>query len=232
MTRTAAYLRVSTEEQANEGLSLQAQEARLRAYTAMRDLDLVELITDPGVSAGRPLDRRDGGRRLLQLVRRRQVEVVVAYKLDRLFRDCADCLPVTRIWDNAGIALHLIDLGGQAIDTTSAMGRFFLTVMAAAAELELNQIRERTAAAMAHKRACGEYTGGEPPYGWRVAEDGVMLRPHLNEQRAITTGRTLRASGLSLRKVGAELEDLGILPRSGRAWHAKTVRGLLASEAA
>jgi len=50
MTRTAAYLRVSTEEQANEGLSLRAQEARLRAYSAMRDLDLVELITDPGVS--------------------------------------------------------------------------------------------------------------------------------------------------------------------------------------
>jgi len=232
MTRTAAYLRVSTEEQANEGLSLRAQEARLRAYCAMRDLDLVELIADPGVSAGRPLDRRDGGRRLLELVRRRQVGVVVAYKLDRLFRDCADCLTVTRAWDNTGIALHLIDLGGQAVDTTSAMGRFFLTVMAAAAELELNQIRERTAAAMALKRDRGEYTGGEPPYGWRVAEDGVALRPHFEEQQAISTGRTLRATGLSLRKVGAELEGLGILPRSGRGWHAKTVRGLLASEAA
>ena len=59
----------------------------------------------------------------------------VQTKLDRLFRNCQDCLQVTALWDRLGISLHLIDLGGQAIDTSSAMGRFFLTVMGGAAEI-------------------------------------------------------------------------------------------------
>ena len=173
MPAAVAYLRVSTEEQATEGVSLGAQEAKLRAYCAMRGLELAELVVDPGVSAGKPLASRPGGERLLALVRSRRVRHVVAFKLDRLFRDCANCLDVTRAWDRAGVSLHLVDLGGQAVDTSSAMGRFFLTVMAGAAELERNQVAERTRFAMRHKHDRGEFNGGQPRYGYRVADDGV-----------------------------------------------------------
>ena len=68
----------------------------------------------------------------------------MACKLDRLFRDAADCLNVTKHWDKRNIALHLIDVGGQTIDTSSSMGRFFLTMMAGVAEMERNLIRDRT----------------------------------------------------------------------------------------
>ena len=123
------YLRVSTQEQATEGISLETQEAKLRAYCALRGLTIVKVIIEAGVSAGKPLDEREGGHELLTLVRRREVAHVVSYKLDRLFRDCADCLTVTAAWDKHGVSLHLVDLGGQTLDTSTAMGRFFLTVM-------------------------------------------------------------------------------------------------------
>ncbi len=230
--KAVAYVRVSTEEQATEGVSLDAQEATLRNYCAMRGLELAEVVVDAGVSAGKHLDTRDGGARLLSLVQRGKVQAVVTYKLDRLFRDASDCLAVTAQWDKAGVALHLVDLGGQSVDTSSAMGRFFLTIMAGAAEMERNLIRERTSAAMQHKASKREYTGGHAPYGWTVGPDGTHLVADEAEQRIIAAARTLREQGLSLRKVGAALTADGILPRSGGQWNPKTVRDLLEATAA
>lgn len=165
-TRAVGYCRVSTTEQAAEGLSLDAQAAAVRAYCTLRNLELVTLLTDPGVSAGTPLAARPAGRELAELVTTRRVGAVVAIRLDRLFRDAGDCLAVTRRWDAAGVALHLLDLGGQTLDTSSAMGRFFLTVMAGAAELERNLVRERTRLSYAHLRNAGVYHASRVPMGY------------------------------------------------------------------
>jgi len=230
--KAAAYVRVSTEEQASGGVSLEAQEATLRAYCTLRGIELVEVIVDAGVSAGKPLHTREGGARLLHLVRTGAVQAVVTYKLDRLFRDAGDCLAVTAGWDKAGVALHLVDLGGQSVDTSSAMGRFFLTIMAGAAEMERNLVRERTAFAMRRKQQRREYTGGHCPYGWTVDADGTHLTVNPDEQNVIAAAKRLREAGLSLAKIGQELERQGMLPRSGGRWHAKTVRDLLKAEVA
>ena len=218
----ALYIRVSTEEQARGGVSLDAQEATLRAYCAMRGLELVELVVDAGVSAGAPLSTRPGGARVLELVRSGAVAGVVAAKLDRLFRDCGDCLAVTREWDKAGVALHLVDMGGQTVDTSTAMGRFFLTVMAGAAELERGMVKERTTAAMAHVKAQGRRVGGVP-YGFRLAADGRTLEADEGEQRVKSAALELRAAGLSLRKVSAELARRGFRARCGGAFLASQV---------
>ena len=210
-----AYVRVSTEEQANEGVSLAAQEARIRAYCSMRGLELVEVITDAGVSAGKPLAAREGGRRVLELVRTRKVNAVVALKLDRLFRNCADCLTVIAGWDKAGVALHLVDIGGSAVDTSSAMGRFFLTVMAGAAELERNQIRERTSMAMKHMASRGEYTGGKVRFGYKLDGSG-KLEAIADELAAVELARSLREQGMSLRAVASELAQAGHVSRAGK----------------
>lgn len=211
----ALYVRVSTEEQARGGVSLAAQEATLRAYCAMRGLELAELVIDAGVSAGEPLAARPGGARVLELVRSGAVSGVVAAKLDRLFRDCGDCLAVTAAWDKADVALHLVDMGGQTVDTSTAMGRFFLTVMAGAAELERGMVSERTAAAMAHCKAQGRRVGAVP-YGCQLAADGRTLEAHEGEAAVIEAVRELRGAGLSLRGVSAELERRGFLSRAGK----------------
>jgi len=222
----AAYIRVSTEEQAREGVSLAAQEQRVRAYCTMRGLDLVAVVIDAGVSAGKPLHKREGGSKVLALLKSGKVQHVVAVKLDRLFRDCADCLEVTRRWDRASVALHLIDLGGQAVDTSSAMGRFFLTVMAGAAEMERNLVSERVKAALAYKRSKGEKLGGDVPFGAKLATDGITLERCPIEARAEELIVALRADGMSIRAIAAHLNSQGV-PSRGKAWHPTTVARLL-----
>jgi len=223
--KAVGYIRVSTEEQAREGVSLEAQEEALRAYCTMRGLTLVELVTDAGVSAGKPLATRDGGSRVLELVKAGEVGAVVAWKLDRLFRDAADCLAVTSRWDSKAVALHLIDLGGQALDTSTAMGRFFLTVMAGAAEMERNLVRERTAAGMAHKKAKGERVG-TVPYGFQLAADGINLVENPDEAQVIARIRMLRAEGMTYQAITDALNEDGT-PARGRRWHLTTVARLV-----
>lgn len=227
MPRAVAYIRVSTTEQATEGISLEAQEARVRAYCEMRGLDLVAVVVDAGVSAGKPLQSREGGRQVLDLVAARECEAVVAFKLDRLFRDCVDCLQTTREWDRKGVSLHLLDLGGQALDTSSALGRFFLTVMAGAAELERAQIGERTSAAMSHKRQNGGYVGGMCPYGFRRSEGGELVEDPA-EQEVISAARAARADGLSLRAVSRELARQGFTARTGKQFAPNQIRRFVA----
>lgn len=217
MTNTIAYCRVSTDEQT---ISLDMQQATLRAYCTMRNLNLVEVITDT-VSAGKPLSSRDGGRRLLDMVRRKKVDAVVAYKLDRLFRDCGDCLQVTRQWEQQGVALHLVDLGGQAVDTSSATGRFFLTVIAGAAEMERNLIRERTRAALQHRRTNRKRTG-QIPYGYQLASDGESLEPLQEEQEVLSLIMQMRQEGKTLRAITTYLNSNSI-PSRGKRWHLTTV---------
>jgi site-specific DNA recombinase len=225
-TPAALYLRVSTSEQVDAGLSLQAQEAKLRAYCELRGLNVAAVVIDAGVSGGKPLSRREGGKEVLDLVQRKAIRAVVSYKLDRLFRNCGDCLMTTAEWDKKGVALHLVDLGGQTLDTSSAMGRFFLTVMGGAAELERGLVIERTVFAMAHKKQLGQRVG-EIPYGSRLDDDGVTLLPHAGEQAVIEAVREARRRGLSQRAIVAELTRQGFTTRKGTAIQLTQVQRIL-----
>src|ERR1035438_6967447 len=143
-TSSLLYLRVSTIEQL-KGVSLDAQEERLRAYCLMTGLEVGpgDVFREEGVSASIPLHKRPCGARLLERVTEGATHVV-ALKLDRLFRDAEDALRQTKAWDRAGVVLHLIDMGGASLSNASAMGRMLLTTMAGFAELERNLVSERT----------------------------------------------------------------------------------------
>lgn len=198
----------------------------------MRGLELAEMVIDAGVSAGKPLASRDGGRRVLERVRDGSVVAVVAYKLDRVFRDCADCLAVVRDWDERDVSFHLVDLGGQTIDTGSAMGRFFLTVMAGAAELERNLIGERTKAALAHLKMADGVKLGPPALGWtrtdvRDHEGRLVVAEVVDEVATVQRIIELRARGTSLRAIAATLTREGRPTKRGGSWRAVTVHGVL-----
>lgn len=222
--RAVGYIRVSTEEQAKDGLSLEAQQAAIESYARFRGLDLNEIFVDAGVTSKVPMERRERGRLFLAAVRPGMA--VIAFKLDRMFRNTVECLSQIEQWERFDIAVHFIDLGGQAVDTRSAMGRFFLTVMAAVAELERNQIGERTAAVKAHQRNNGRFCGGYVPWGFRLGSCGALVVDE-EEQNAILEAKRLRKKGLSFRNIGNKLLERDFRPRQGRSWGPEQIKNLL-----
>lgn len=226
--KAIGYTRVSTVEQADSGLGLEAQAERIKAYCTLKGLYLVEIITDAAVSGGKPLGQREGGERLLTAMRDKRVKAVVMLKLDRGFRDAADCLTTVDQWEKAGIALHVVDLGGNAIDTTSAAGRFMLVVLAGAAEMERNLTRERTRSALAMKKAKGERVGGVP-YGFNLGGDGSTLTRNEAEQAVLADIRQMRTGGMTLQEIAASLTAQSVRTKTGRSakWSHQAIARIL-----
>src|SRR5262245_23891727 len=118
--KALGYLRVSTEDQAAEGMSLPAQRARVAAYAIAHGLDLVEVLSDEGIS-GKRTDNRPGLQEALRRLRKRETGALIVVKLDRLSRSTRDVLDVVEQSGREGWSLHSI---GEHLDTASAMGRF------------------------------------------------------------------------------------------------------------
>jgi site-specific DNA recombinase len=230
-TRAVAYVRVSTDKQADHGVSLDAQEAKVRAYASLYDIDLVEIVVDAGVSA-KTLDR-PGLAKVLGMVKRRTVDAVLVCKLDRLTRSVSDLGRLVEDHfsekkNSSKKAAALLSVEEQ-IDTRTAGGRLVLNVLGSVAQWEREAIGERTKTAMRHKASQGEYTGGKAPYGFQVASDGVHLEECEAEQAVMRIARALRDEGLSLRKVAALLAERGMLTREGNTFAAHQVTRLVAA---
>lgn len=216
---TIGYVRVSTEDQAKEGVSLDNQKSKIEAYCKLKDLDLIEIVEDAGLSA-KDL-RRPGVQKVLKLARKNEIDAIVINKLDRLFRSTVDALETTKMLDRKGVALHSIE---ENLDTSSAMGRFFFTLTAALAEMERRIIGERTKAALAHKRAKRESIGGyAPPYGYDLDETGHLVRNE-HEQKGIRLIKSFHEKGYSLRTICRKLELNRYKTKTGKVdWNPKTV---------
>ena len=221
-TRAIAYVRVSTDKQAEHGVSLDAQRAKLDAYAALYDLDLVAVEVDAASACD--LDRPALTRALAEL-RAGRADALLVVKLDRLTRSVRDLGELVERCTRERWALLSV---GDAVDTRTAAGRLVLNVLASVAQWEREAIGERTAAAMRWKREAGEYTGGAVRYGFRLAADGRTLEADEAEQAVVTVAVELRAAGLSLRAVGDALAARGLMPRTGKRWHAETVKAVLA----
>jgi site-specific DNA recombinase len=224
-TRTIAYIRVSTDKQADHGCSLDAQRAKLTAYAVAMDLDLVAVIEDAGFSAS-TLDR-PGLTRALAMLRRGEADALLVVKMDRLTRSVRDLGELLETHFGPG-GRSLLSVG-DSVDTRSAVGRLMLNLLASVSQWEREACGERTAVAMQHKASLGEFTGGAAPYGFRLADDGVRLAPVDEEQTVITTARDLRARRLSLRAVAAELAARGHRARNGRPFAAQQVARMVAA---
>jgi DNA invertase Pin-like site-specific DNA recombinase len=211
-TRAVAYLRVSTDKQADRGVSLDAQREKVEAYAKLYDLELVEVVVDAGESA-KTLDR-PGLQKALGMLRAGEADALLVAKLDRLTRSVRDlCDLVDRYFRDGKRSLLSV---GEQVDTRSANGRMTLNLLTTIGQWEREAIGERTATAMQHKAAQGEFTGGRTPYGFRLADDGEHLSPVEGEQAVVSEARALRARGLSLRAVAEALWEKGIGSRVGR----------------
>ena len=223
------YIRVSTLDQAEHGVSLDAQEQRLTAYAVACGLSVVAVLREEAISGTVPLAERPEGRKLVELVTTGKASHVVALKLDRLFRSAVDALQTTAEWDRKDVALHLVDMGGQSLNTGSAMGRMMLTMMAGFAQFERDLTAERTKAALAHKKSTNA-AYSPTPFG--KIREGETLRDDDAEQAVLVRIRTMRDDGLTLRGIASRLNVEGVASKQGRTWYASTVAYILKRAAA
>lgn len=215
------YVRVSTDKQADFGVSLEAQTAKIRAMAVVQGADLVDVIVDAGESA-KSL-HRPGMARLLALVDAGAVDTVIIAKLDRLTRSVADLAELLKRFERRGVSLVSV---ADSLDTRSAAGRLVLNIMVSVSQWEREAIGERTRDAMRHKRAKGERVG-TVPFGYQVAADGVQLVAETREQGLLARMRGLQAAGWTLRAIAADLNADGLLTRRGGAWQHQYVAAAL-----
>lgn len=193
--RAVLYCRVSKEEAATKGVTLEAQEQRLRAYCLSRGLEVVALVKDDGVSGAVPFAERPAGAEVRALFlagacnlkkaqKRGAPSHLVVAKIDRLGRDTADILGVVRELQAAGLAVHTSDEGGEVEDLENGNAELMVTMRAAFASFERRAIASRTKAALAFKKSQGLRVG-KIPLGMRLAEDGKHLEPDPVTERAV-----------------------------------------------
>lgn len=220
-----AYVRVSSADQRNNGVSLEAQEQRLRAYCAANGIERYEVIVDAGISA-KDLQRPGFGR-VLDAIRRDEVSTVIVCKLDRATRSVGDLANLLAIFQRHQVAF--VSLSEQ-LDTSTATGRMMLHLLGTFAEFERALTAERTTAGLAHLRRSGR-AYARTPFGYR--RDGDLLLVDDREQRALATIRAMRSAGDTLQRCANWLTAHGLpTPQGGSRWYPASVKAMLESRIA
>lgn len=194
------YTRVSTLNQAKEGVSLDIQERQLAGWAMMQGLTIDEIVAEPAISGSIPLSERPASRELLK--RLQKGDTVVAIKLDRMFRSALDALQTVERFKEKGVSLVLLDLGGDVIG--NGMAKMFLTITAAFAEAERDRIRERIQTSKRDAKARGRYLGGWLPFGFERTPQGD-LKPIPAEQAILTRVASLKGEGRTYRDIQATI---------------------------
>jgi len=218
------YVRVSTDAQAEDGQSLDVQQRQLQGWAMQHDRTFDALHIEAGISGAIPFSERPEGGKLW--ARLAKGDVLVASKLDRMFRSAGDCLAVVETLKTRGTSLYLLDLNGGADDVSgNGIARLFLTIGSAFAEFERDRIGERIRATKRAQKARGEYLGGKPPFGWRVGDGGELIVDP-EQQQALERMRALRAGGASLRAIavtmtadGVQVSHEGVKATTGHSFH-------------
>jgi site-specific DNA recombinase len=225
--RAVGYVRVSTELQAESGLSLEAQRAKLQAYCVLHELQLVSIESDEGWS-GKSM-QRPGLDRALALLDQQQARSLVVAKLDRLTRSVRDLMTlIERYFENG---THSLRSATENIDTRTPAGRLVLTVLGAVSQWEREAIAERTREVLAHLRQQG-IAMGRASYGSEYqttvneSERCSLVRV---QEEAVVIGVIcqLHVQGLSLQDICQSLTRSGYRTKLGGRWHPKVVRSIL-----
>ena len=215
------YVRVSTQEQQAEGVSLAMQRDRAKAWAVGSGYEVGEMFCET-MSAARASNRPELQKALDAVCTSRGVLVV--YSLSRLARSVRDTLEIAERLEKAGANLASLT---ERVDTNSAVGKMVFRVMAAIHEFEKDQLVERTVGAMAHLRKNNRRISGNIPYGSYLAHDGTTLVPHETEQAVLTRIAGWRSEAASLETIARRLNVERVPTRKGGQWYSSTVWNIL-----
>ena len=230
--RVVAYLRVSTDRQAEEGLGLDVQRQGIRAWAKAHGHRIVAWHADEGGSGSNGLDGRAALAEVFAQLKDGGAVGLVVYRLDRLARDLVlQEQLLAEVWRIGG-QVFSTSVGEESFlvdDLDDPSRRLIRQVLGAVNEYERSMIRLRLRSGRKRKAELGGYAYGAPPFGSR-AFNGQLVADG-DEQRVVERMRTLRASGKSLRAIANALAKEGYTPRRGNAWHPKVIASILSRAA-
>ena len=220
--RAIGYVRVSTEDQSTNGVSLDSQEEKIRAYCVAKDFNLTEVIRDEGFS-GKNL-QRPGIQGLIASCNRKEFDVVIVYKLDRLARSVKQFAHVVEdIFEKNHIAFTSIQ---DNFDTSTANGRMVMNILSSLAQWESDVISERTRDSLQYMKRQFRLVGAIP-YGFDQTADN--LQPNPQEFKVVQLMVSMRSKGKSYWAISIALNAKKIPSKNSRSWSPKTVMGVLKS---
>jgi DNA invertase Pin-like site-specific DNA recombinase len=219
MTKAIAYIRVSTDKQADKGHSLEAQQEKIEAYAKLYDLELIDTVIE--AKSAKDLNR-EGLKGALQALKEGKAEALIVVKLDRLTRSVAD---LGKLIENHFTKAALLSVSEQ-IDTRSPSGRLVLNILASVSQWEREEIGFRTKVVKQSMKAKGLYNGGKVPYGKKLV-NGV-LENCAYEQKVIKITRKLRSEGKTVRECATVLAQKGYRTRNDRNIHFTSITRIAA----
>lgn len=219
MKQAIGYIRVSTEQQASEGISLDAQRHKITAWCEVNGYELLAIEVDAGIS-GKSMKKRQGLQKALNAMKKDMALVV--YSLTRLARSTKDTLTISETLRRSRSDLVSVT---EKIDTTTAAGKMFFHMLAVLAEFESNIISERTCTALRHKKATSKVYSRITPFGFK-AVDGRLERVEA-EAVIVSEVKQRRAAGETLQAIADSLNSRGIKGKRGGIWYPYSIKYLI-----
>lgn len=218
------YVRVSTEEQRDSGLSLGAQRESIEAFAKSQGYRLLAVVEDAAVSGAKDPATRPGFQRVLELAQGQAFGILLVWKFDRLARHLAFAVTTAQtLREQYGVTLRSVT---EPIETESPVGQMLFGIFASMAAMEREEIKERTLLGRKAKAQHGGFAGGKAPYGYRRDKaGGLEVVPE--EAAVVRRIFALRKQGLGTKAIAAQLNADGVPTRSGRPWLFTTIQGIL-----
>jgi len=218
------YVRVSSADQAKDDRSsMQVQTDVIEGFARIRgahSLD-VQIYTDAGVSGAVRLAKREAGAQLLADMK--PGDIVVASKLDRMFRSASDAIDMFDEFKKRGVDLVLFDISHEPV--SAGVGKLIMTILAAVADMERIRIKERTAEGRKAKKAKGGPVGNVP-FGYRKVGEGRAAVLEIDEREA-SIGKQMRSmyeAGVGFAQISRAFTGDNVFSRSGKPYTPMAIR--------
>jgi len=213
------YIRVSSAQQAQEGVSLEAQQAKIEQWCFANGYELVSVFKDEGIS-GKRMDTRQGLQDALATIKKGNA--FVFYSMSRVARSTKDMLSIGDL-----ITKKRADMVSviEDFDTTSASGKLMFQMLAVLAEFERNLVGERTATVLQNKKANRQVYTNQTPYGFKAVNG--RLEQVKQEVKVVAEIQQARAKGQTLQAIADNLNSRGIPTKTNKQWQPATIHLLL-----
>jgi site-specific DNA recombinase len=215
------YIRVSTEEQAKDGYSLDNQTSVINKKCNYEEWEVKQIFHDKGIS-GASMDKRDGVKALLKYVKSNKVDYLVVYKVSRLSRKISDVVAIADYLEKAGVKLIAIE---DNIDTSTPMGKYFLVFGAIFAEMERENIITQVKGGMEQKAREGEWNGGSSPLGYNLIDKKLVINEA--EANIVITIFNEYLKGKGYKAIASLLNEKGYKTKKGKGFNGVGIKDIL-----